>query len=70
VAAPRNAVLLLILVPVSCYHGYLGVRVVVEDYVHARGTRVTLMLLFFFAFVLACTAGMFSVLNLALGSGS
>ena len=68
VAAPRNAVLLLILLPVLCYHGYLGVRVVVEDYVHGRATHFTLLLLISFAFVLAGTAGMFSVLRLALGA--
>jgi succinate dehydrogenase / fumarate reductase membrane anchor subunit len=70
VASPRNAVLLLILVPVLCYHGYLGVRVVLEDYVHGRTTHFTLLLLISFAFVVAGTAGMFSVLRLALGPGS
>jgi succinate dehydrogenase / fumarate reductase, membrane anchor subunit len=69
VAAPRNALLLLITLPVLCYHGYLGVRVVVEDYVQARGTRVALMLIISFAFVVACAAGMFAVLRLALGPG-
>jgi len=69
VSAPRNAVLLLILIPVLCYHGYLGVTVVLEDYVPDRGQRLTLVLLTAFAYVLATTAGMFSVLRLALGHG-
>ena len=55
--------------PVLCYHGYLGVTVVIEDYVSERGRRLTLLLAIAFAFVLATTAGMFSVLRLALGHG-
>ncbi len=39
IAAPLNAVLLLLLIGTLVYHSQLGVQVVVEDYVHHHGTE-------------------------------
>ena len=42
---PVNTVLLLALVIATFYHMALGLQVVIEDYVHGEGTRMTSLLL-------------------------
>ena len=65
-----TALFLILLVLVASWHSQLGVRVIVEDYVHAPGARtVTLALLGFLHAVLAA-AGVFAVLKVALGGAA
>jgi succinate dehydrogenase / fumarate reductase membrane anchor subunit len=52
-AHPVTATLSIALALSLYYHGYLGLQVVIEDYVHHRPTEVTLMILLRFAAVLA-----------------
>jgi len=67
IAAPINAVLLILFIATVAYHSALGVQVVIEDYVHGW-TKVVSLVLQKFAHVLAAAAGVFSVLRIALGS--
>lgn len=67
-AHPVNAVLMLITVPLVARHSYLGAQVVIEDYVHAKGSKVALMLAVQFLHVLVGAAAFFAVLRVALGS--
>jgi succinate dehydrogenase / fumarate reductase membrane anchor subunit len=53
VAKPWNAILLAGFVVALFWHAKLGIQVVIEDYVHTRGTEITLHLLN----ILACTFG-------------
>jgi succinate dehydrogenase / fumarate reductase membrane anchor subunit len=65
--APINAVLMLLLVLTSLYHMHLGLRVVIEDYVHKPfGKGALLMLNLFLCLVLAAVAA-FAVLKVAFG---
>ena len=67
IAAPVNAVLLILFIATAAYHSALGVQVVIEDYV--RGwTKVFSLVLQKFVHVLVAAAGVFSVLSIALGS--
>jgi succinate dehydrogenase / fumarate reductase membrane anchor subunit len=67
--APVNAILLLLLVLTGIFHMHLGMRVVLEDYIHKPFGRATVLLLnLFFCTVLAATAG-FSILKVAFGGG-
>jgi succinate dehydrogenase / fumarate reductase membrane anchor subunit len=64
-----TALLLILFVLVAAWHSQLGVRVVVEDYVHASGAKTLTLVLLSFAHVLLAAAGVFAVLRVALGSG-
>jgi succinate dehydrogenase / fumarate reductase, membrane anchor subunit len=66
IAQPWVAVLTLVLVLTLAWHSKLGVEVVVEDYVHGKVAKTTLLLLSTFVHVLAAAAGGFAILLLAL----
>jgi succinate dehydrogenase / fumarate reductase membrane anchor subunit len=61
--------LLLILFVLTCtWHSQLGVRVVVEDYVHGAGARTVTLVSVMFAHTLIGAAGVFAVLKVAFGT--
>jgi succinate dehydrogenase / fumarate reductase membrane anchor subunit len=62
-----TALLLIILVLVAGWHSQLGVRVVVEDYVHGAGARTVTLVAVLFAHVLLAGAAVFAVLKVACG---
>ncbi len=70
VGEPWTAVLLLLFVVTAAWHSQLGVRVVIEDYVHGRGMRTVLLALSGYLHVLAAAAGVFAVLRVALGGAA
>jgi succinate dehydrogenase / fumarate reductase membrane anchor subunit len=64
-----TALLLILFILVAAWHSQLGVRIVVEDYVHGGAKTLTLVLMtFIHAFVAA--AGVFAVLKVAFGSAA
>ena len=63
---PCVAVLSILLVLTLALHSKLGVEVVVEDYVHGKGAKTTLLLLSAFVHVAAAVAAVFAILMLAL----
>lgn len=63
-----TALALLVLVPVAAWHSQLGMRVVVEDYMHANGPKTLMLIALTFAHVLVAAAGVFAVLKIALGA--
>ena len=67
-AVPLSGLLSVLLVAVLTYHAYLGTNVIVEDYVHANGTKLLLMVSLRFLYVLCGGAGIFAILRIALGS--
>ena len=62
-----TALLLSLLVLVAVWHSQLGVRVVVEDYVHGAGARTLTLVVIGFVHVLLGAAGVFAVLKVAFG---
>lgn len=62
-----TALLLILFLVVAAWHSQLGVRVVVEDYVHANGVRALTLVLVSFVHVLAAAAGVFAVLRITFG---
>jgi succinate dehydrogenase / fumarate reductase membrane anchor subunit len=65
-AVPINAILLAAFVLALFWHAKLGMQVVIEDYVHARGWEVALQLLVTFACVLGALASIYSIARIAL----
>jgi succinate dehydrogenase / fumarate reductase, membrane anchor subunit len=61
-----TALLLILFVLVTAWHSQLGVRVVLEDYLHGAGGRTVMLVLVTFAHVLLAAAGVFAVLKVAL----
>jgi len=62
-----TAVFLILLVLTGAWHSQLGVRVVVEDYVHESGARTLVLTLVTFFHVVVAVAGVLAILKVALG---
>jgi len=69
VSDPMTAVLLILTIICLIYHSFLGIRVVVEDYVAAKGVKVVTLLLSSFAHAFLGAVCLISILKIALGSG-
>ncbi len=66
-AAPVNAIAMLLLVSAAFYHMRLGLQVVIEDYIGKHGTRAALLILNTFAAGVLWVASVFSILKVAFG---
>jgi succinate dehydrogenase / fumarate reductase, membrane anchor subunit len=64
-----TALLLILFILVATWHSQLGVRVVVEDYVHGGSKTLTLVLITFIHAVVGA-AGIFAVLKVAFGGAA
>ncbi len=62
-----TAVFLVLLVLTAAWHSQLGVRVVVEDYVHGNGAKALTLVLVTFFHVVVAAAGVLAILKVALG---
>ncbi len=65
-----TAVLLILFVVTAAWHSQLGVRVVVEDYVHGSGMKSLTLALVTFFHVAVAVAGVFAILKVALGGAA
>jgi succinate dehydrogenase membrane anchor subunit len=63
---PWVAVPTILLLITLALHSKLGVQVVIEDYVHGKGGKTTLLLLSTFVHVAAAVAAVFAILLIAL----
>jgi succinate dehydrogenase / fumarate reductase membrane anchor subunit len=64
-----NAGLLLLLILVALYHMNLGLRVVIEDYVHKPFGKGALLFINFFLCLLLAVVAAFAILTVAFGLG-
>ena len=69
-ASPANAVLMLLFVPALVYHSWLGVVVVIEDYVPAKSKKLTALVVVQFLHLVTGAAALYGVLKVALGSAA
>jgi len=68
IGAPLNSVLLLLLVITLAYHSYLGVQVVIEDYVHSHGLKLASLIISRFVHSFLAVAALFAVIKIGLGA--
>ena len=68
IGRPLNSVLLSLLCLTAAYHSWLGVQVVIEDYVHAHGSKIVSLILSRFAHVLVDVISVYAILRI--GSGA
>jgi len=68
VQQPLTSVLLVLTILTLCYHSQLGVQIVVEDYVHAAGLKITMLIASTFVHILLAAVGVVAVLRLAFGA--
>jgi succinate dehydrogenase / fumarate reductase membrane anchor subunit len=61
-----TSLLLILFVLIATWHSQLGLRVVVEDYVHG-GAKTVVLVLVTFAHALIAVAGVFAILKVAFG---
>ncbi len=70
IRSPWHAIPLAFLLGAALYHGQLGMRVVIEDYIHKPITKNALLILSLFVCWLGVAIGVFSILKVALGGGA
>jgi succinate dehydrogenase / fumarate reductase membrane anchor subunit len=64
---PVNTVLMVALLVAMFYHSYLGLQVVIEDYVHTEGVKLAALLIVKFLVILLGAACALAVLRIAFG---
>lgn len=68
IAAPINVALLLLLCVSLAYHSYLGVQVIIEDYVHGPRIHVASLILSRVAHGVFCVVAVYSILKIGFGT--
>ncbi|MDJ0905899.1 MAG: succinate dehydrogenase, hydrophobic membrane anchor protein [Woeseiaceae bacterium] len=68
IGRPINTVLLALLSLTVAYHSYLGVQVVIEDYVHSHGLKITSLVLSRFVHVFVAFLSIYAILRIGLGA--
>jgi len=66
-ARPLNAALCALLLVACAQHAWLGLQVVIEDYIGGKFARLVLLVAMKFVFILAAIAGVLAVLRVATG---
>lgn len=70
IGAGFNPVLLALTVLISAWHGWLGVQVVIEDYVHGLLAKTLALVSSTFVHALLAAGGVYAVLRIALRSAA
>ena len=68
IGRPINTVLLALLSLTVAYHSYLGVQVVIEDYVHGHGLKIVSLVLSRFVHVFVAVLSIYAILRIGLGA--
>lgn len=64
-AHPWNAILMGAFVAFSLWHAYLGLQVVIDDYVHTPGMKIFLMLVVRFGVIAIGATSIFAIVRIA-----
>jgi succinate dehydrogenase / fumarate reductase membrane anchor subunit len=69
IGAGAHPVLLALTLLIASWHAWLGIQVVIEDYVHGFVAKTVALLASLFVHVLLAAAGVYAVLHIALAGG-
>jgi succinate dehydrogenase / fumarate reductase membrane anchor subunit len=64
IASPLNGVLLLAFIVVAAHHSILGLKTVIEDYVHGGGVKLASLLFMKLGFLLLALAALYATLGI------
>ena len=64
-AHPWNAILMAAFVVTMLYHMALGLQVVIDDYIHAAGMKIFMLLLVRFAVIATGSTSLFALIRIA-----
>lgn len=64
VARPWNTIAFILFIISAFYHGYLGLQVVIEDYIHGHAAKITALLLNKFYFFSLAAASIYALLRI------
>jgi succinate dehydrogenase / fumarate reductase, membrane anchor subunit len=70
IGAGLHPVLLAVTLLIAAWHAWLGVQVVIEDYVHGFLSKTIALLASLFLHVLLAVSGIYALLRIALASGA
>ena len=68
IGRPLNSVLLSLSSLTAAYHSYLGVQVVIEDYVHGPGLKIVSLIISRFGHVFLAVVSLYAILKIGLGA--
>ena len=68
IAMPVHSVLLILLCATMAYHSWLGVQVVIEDYIHAPVAKIALLTLSRFVHALVAVASIYAILRIGISA--
>ena len=64
-AHPWNAIMMGAFICFSLWHAYLGLQVVIDDYIHTAGTKIFLMLVVRFSVLAIGSTSLFAIVRIA-----
>jgi succinate dehydrogenase / fumarate reductase, membrane anchor subunit len=68
IASPFSTVMMILAISVGFYHGYLGLQVVIEDYISHEPLKIGLLIAIALIAILFATLGVVSVLKISFGA--
>ncbi len=68
ISSPFSTVLLILAIGVGFYHGYLGLQVIIEDYVANETWKIAMLIIVALLAVLFASLGVVSVLKISFGA--
>jgi succinate dehydrogenase / fumarate reductase, membrane anchor subunit len=68
IGSPLSSVLMILAISVGFYHGYLGLKVIIEDYVSHETVKIGLLISVALLAVLFAALGVVSVLKISFGA--
>lgn len=68
ISSPFSTVLMVLAISVGFYHGYLGLQVIIEDYVSHEALKIGLLIAVAMMAILFATLGVVSVLKISFGA--